>query len=58
MLGNMLRLGAVCGKPYVVGRLYTCSETCHESLMDELVKESGEFKKVVDAEARTYEVST
>ena len=46
------------GKPYVNGRLYTCSDSCHETLVDELVKEFGEFKKVVDAEGTVHKVPT
>jgi hypothetical protein len=55
---DILRFCAVCGKPYVNGRLYTCSEGCHKRLVDELVKEFGEFEKVVDAEGTAHEVPT
>jgi len=49
----------VCGKPYLPGRLYTCSDECHKKLIDQLVKEFGEYKKVVDAETgKTYKVPT
>lgn len=53
------RVCVVCGKPYRIGRFYTCSEKCHGTLVDELVKKFGEFKKVVDVETGTsYKVPT
>jgi hypothetical protein len=58
MLQDILRFCAVCGKPYVNGRLYTCSEGCHHKLVDELVEEFGESKKVVDAEGTAHQVPT
>lgn len=42
---------AICGKPLARStRLLTCSERCHDELVDGLVKELGEFKRVIDAE--------
>jgi len=55
---GMLRFCAVCGKPYVDRRLYACSEACHRRLVDDLVKEFGEFKRIVDAEGTAHEVPT
>jgi len=47
-----VRVCVVCGRHYIVGRLFTCgSDECHEKLVDWLVEEFGEFKKVVDAES-------
>jgi len=52
----------VCGRWYVLGkgsRLLTCSEECHKKLIDKLVEEFGEFKKVVDVETGiAYKVPT
>ena len=49
----------VCGKAYVGGRLYTCSQACHERLVGLLVEDFGEFKRVVDAETgKAYRVPT
>ena len=40
----------VCGGLYRAGGFYTCSGECHERLVDALVEEFGEFKKIIDAE--------
>jgi len=49
----------VCGKTYVGGREFTCSEKCHKELCKKLVAMFGEFKRVVDAETgKTYRVPT
>jgi len=49
----------VCGKPYKPGRLYTCSEACHQRFIDALVKQFGEFKRVVDERTgKAYRVPT
>lgn len=51
----------VCGKPYAQakGRLWTCSEACHKKFVDALVKQFGEFKKVVDIRTgKAYRVPT
>lgn len=37
----------VCGKFGPLTRLFTCSDACHDKLVDNLVAEFGEFKKVV-----------
>lgn len=53
------RFCVVCGKPFLRGRFYTCSEDCHRKLVDDLVARFGEFKRVVDAETgKTYKVPT
>jgi len=52
-----LRVCVICGKPYVNGRLLTCSEECHRKLVERLIREFGEYKKVVDAETgKVYKV--
>lgn len=49
----------VCGGLYRVGRMYTCSEECHEKMVDALVEEFGESKKIIDAETGVaYKVPT
>ena len=49
----------VCGGLYRVGRMYTCSEECHEKMVDGLVEKFGEFKKIVDVETGVaYKVPT
>jgi len=49
----------VCGKGHLSGRLYTCSEECHQKFIDRLVAEFGEYKKVLDVETgRSYRVPT
>jgi len=53
------RVCVVCGALYRVGRMYTCSEECHEKMVEALVEEFGEFKKIVDAETGVaYKVPT
>lgn len=37
----------ICGKFYTDGRESTCSQGCHDVLVDRLVDQLGEFKKVV-----------
>ena len=59
MSGIKFRACVVCGKLYRIGRFYTCSEECHERLVDEIVKAFGEFKKIVDLETGiAYRVPT
>jgi RecJ-like exonuclease len=53
----------ICGKEYEPGspgsRELTCSEECHKKLIDKVVKEVGEYKKVVDIETgKAYKVPT
>jgi hypothetical protein len=49
----------VCGKAYVSGHLYTCSQACHEKFAEVLCKMFGPYKKVVDAETgKAYRVPT
>jgi len=43
----MLRYCVICGKP-CTARLLTCSDECHELLIERLVEEFGEYKIVVD----------
>ena len=52
-----LRVCVICGKPYLIGRLLTCSEECHRKLVERLIREFGECKKVVDVETgKAYKV--
>jgi len=52
-----LRVCVICGKPYLIGRLLTCSEECHRKLVERLIREFGEYKKVVDVETgKAYKV--
>lgn len=37
----------ICGTFYEPGRETTCSEDCHDKLVACLIKQFGEFKKVV-----------
>lgn len=52
----------VCGKSYPRYpdcRALTCSEPCHQKLVDRLVKEFGEFKRVVDVHTeKAYKAPT
>jgi len=52
----------ICGRWYIPNseaRLLTCSEECHKKLIDKLVEEFGEFKKVVDVKTGiAYKVPT
>jgi hypothetical protein len=63
-LGNliqlaMLRICVVCGKAHTSGRLYTCSEKCHQKFIDELVEKFGEHKKIIDqVTGKAYKVPT
>ena len=43
----MQRNCVICGMPYSGGREFTCSDACHDELVDRLIAEYGEFKKVV-----------
>lgn len=53
------RVCVVCGGLYRVGGFYTCSEACHRRLVDALVREFGEFKKIFDLETGVaYRVPT
>jgi len=45
----MSRNCVICGRR-IATRLLTCSERCHEELINRLVKEFGEYKIVVDAQ--------
>lgn len=47
MQDSKIRICFVRGAPYVPGREYTCSDKCHDELALKIVKEFGEFKKVV-----------
>jgi hypothetical protein len=40
-------LCVICGKFYTGGRGMTCSKPCHDELVDRLVAQFGEFRKVV-----------
>lgn len=54
-----LRVCVVCGKSYIIGHEYTCSDECHKKLVDELVARFGEYKRVIDAETgKAYKVPT
>ena len=54
-----LRVCLVCGKSYIIGHQFTCSEECHKKLMKHVVKLFGDHKKVVDAETgKAYRVPT
>jgi len=51
----------VCGRLYAQakGRPWTCSEACPKKLIDALVKQFGEFKRVVDPRTgKAYRVPT
>lgn len=37
----------ICGKFYTEGREWTCSDAHHEELVNRLVAQFGEFKKIV-----------
>lgn len=39
----------ICGKSYTDVRVLTCSQPCHDELVDRLVAQFGEFKIVVRA---------
>lgn len=39
----------ICGNTFEHGREVTCSDACHEELVNRLVAQFGEFKKVVRA---------
>jgi hypothetical protein len=43
----MLRRCIVCGALYVSGRQYTCSDVCHDELVEQIVKQLGEYKKII-----------
>jgi hypothetical protein len=49
----------ICDKPCSVAGTITCSQGCHEELMNRLVAQWGEFKKVVRASTGVaYKVPT
>ncbi len=56
----MIRVCVICRKVYTLGRLFTCgSEECHKKFIEKLVKEFGEYKKIVDIETgKAYRVPT
>jgi len=57
--GGAMSRCVICGKPYKPGRIWTCSEACHQKFIDQLVVVFGEFKKVVDVQTgKAYRVST
>lgn len=37
----------ICGNFYTDGREMTCSQPCHDELVERLIAQFGEFKKVV-----------
>lgn len=54
-----VRVCVMCGKSYIIGREYTCSEECHEKFVEKLIEKFGEYKKVIDAETgKAYRVPT
>lgn len=48
-LGLALTTCVICGTPYFGGRQFTCSESCHQELVNRLIAQFGEFKMVVRA---------
>jgi len=46
-LGLALSHCVICGQPYFGGRQFTCSDACHDELVNRLIAKYGEFKKVV-----------
>ena len=49
----------ICGSPCIGARLVTCSDECHEKLVDRMEHEFGIYKKVVDLETgKTHRVPT
>jgi len=44
-----IRVCVVCGRPYVYGRANMLGRV-HNQLVENLVREFGEYKKIVDAE--------
>jgi len=37
----------ICGKTFEKGREVTCSQVCHDELVNRLMSQFGEYKKVV-----------
>jgi len=49
----------VCGKTYERGRELTCSDKCHEALLERLSDQFGPFKKVKSmSTGKAYRVPT
>ena len=48
-LGLALTKCVICGTPYFGGRQFTCSDACHEKLVNRIIAKYGEFKMVVRA---------
>ena len=48
-LGLALTGCVICGTPYFGGWQFTCSEACHEDLVNRIIAKYGEFKMVVRA---------
>jgi len=46
-LGLALTKCVICGKSYFGGRQFTCSDGCHEELVNRIIAKYGEFKCVV-----------
>jgi len=46
-LGFALTGCVICGTPYFGGRQFTCSDACHEELLNRLVAKHGQFKTVL-----------
>lgn len=46
-LGLALTNCVICGTPYFGGRQFTCSDACHEEMVNRLITKIGEFKIVV-----------
>jgi len=58
-LGLALTHCVICGTPYFGGRQFTCSDGCHEELVNRLIAKYGEFKKVISMRTRkAYKVPT
>lgn len=58
-LGLALTNCVICGTSYFGGRQFTCSDACHEELVNRMVTKSGEFKMVISLRTRkAYKVPT
>jgi hypothetical protein len=58
-LGLALTKCVICDQPYFGGRQFTCSDACHEEMVNRLVTKYGEFKKVISLRTRkAYKVPT
>mgnify|MGYP000185601140 CR=1 FL=1 len=52
-----VRVCIICGRSYIIGRQFTCSDKCHEELVNRLTQIFGKYKKIIDAETgRVYKV--